>query len=154
VRPLCICRYGIPYMILSLLSSSAHYYKRATNDFSSIMTESLLEEPLDLQLDLSHVSHHSTSLSDHQTMTKLPEKQRTYGNSPSESLEHQKSVEFAVFTPHNIGIVSTGPRGPKTKAQRDHAAKMRKIGSCKTCKQKKRRVSNLKPTFSAHSKCI
>lgn len=114
------------------------------------MAASPLKKPPDLQLNQNYASHHSTGLSGDQTISKLPENQETYPKSPSGSLGHQNSVQFAVLTPHNIGTMNPGPRGPKTKAQRDHTAKMRKIGSCEACKKKKRRVSSLSPAFDVH----
>lgn len=48
---------------------------------------------------------------------------------------------FSIMTKDGIDITDLAPRGPKTKEQREHAAMMRKLQACPTCKKRKQRVS-------------
>lgn len=49
---------------------------------------------------------------------------------------------FSIMTKDGIDITDLAPRGPKTKEQREHAAMMRKLQACPTCKKRKQRVSS------------
>ncbi|KAH6675837.1 hypothetical protein B0J14DRAFT_373045 [Halenospora varia] len=66
-------------------------------------------------------------------------KPKTRKKYPPEPPRNMQSTEFSVLTPNTIGNLKNGPRGPKTKLQRDHAWKMRKIGSCNDCRKRKLR---------------
>lgn len=48
---------------------------------------------------------------------------------------------LSIMTKDGVDITDLAPRGPKTKEQRDHAAMMRKLKACPTCKKRKQRVS-------------
>ncbi|KFY23466.1 hypothetical protein V493_05844 [Pseudogymnoascus sp. VKM F-4281 (FW-2241)] len=46
---------------------------------------------------------------------------------------------FSIMTADGVDITNNQSRGPKTKAQREQAAKMRKLGACPTCKRSKQK---------------
>lgn len=46
---------------------------------------------------------------------------------------------FSIMTKDGVDITDNQSRGPKTKEQRDHAAKMRKMGACPSCKRRKQK---------------
>lgn len=48
---------------------------------------------------------------------------------------------LSIMTKDGVDITDRAPRGPKTKEQREHAALMRRLGSCATCRKRKQRVS-------------
>lgn len=46
---------------------------------------------------------------------------------------------FSIMTADGVDITNNQSRGPKTKAQREQAAKMRKLGACPACKRSKQK---------------
>lgn len=46
---------------------------------------------------------------------------------------------FSIMTRDGVDITENQSRGPKTKEQREHAAKMRKLGACQSCKRRKQK---------------
>lgn len=46
---------------------------------------------------------------------------------------------FSIMTRDGVDITENQSRGPKTKEQREHAAKMRKLGACPSCKKRKQK---------------
>lgn len=46
---------------------------------------------------------------------------------------------FSIMTRDGVDITENQSRGPKTKEQREHAAKMRKLGACPSCKRRKQK---------------
>ena len=46
---------------------------------------------------------------------------------------------FSIMTRDGVDVTENQSRGPKTKEQREHAAKMRKLGACPSCKKRKQK---------------
>jgi len=79
----------------------------------------------------------------------LSEIQTEAGTDPSGSIKltfykvtHQENTGAMVATATAEGKKPRGRHGPLSELQRAHAAKMRKAGSCATCRRRKSKVSN------------
>ncbi|CZR60062.1 uncharacterized protein PAC_09957 [Phialocephala subalpina] len=111
-------------------------------------THSSQSEVPDSRPGLKSVSDRLPGIPGHQDFPQRPvHRQRRDQRTPPEPLVPPQSVQFVVFTPQTIGTVKTGLRGPKTKEQRDHAAKMWRIGSCQSCKKERIRCQPSHKSF-------
>jgi len=61
-------------------------------------------------------------------------------SSPPSATGSKRLPGFSIMTRDGVDITEYASRGPKTKAQRDHAALMRKLKACPACKRSKQRV--------------
>lgn len=59
--------------------------------------------------------------------------------SAASSAPSKRLPGFSIMTKDGVDITDNQSRGPKTKEQRDHAAKMRKMGACPSCKRRKQK---------------
>ncbi len=71
-----------------------------------------------------------------QISTKRPRKELK----PPSAASSKRLPGFSLLTRDGVDITEYASRGPKTKEQRRHAALMRKIGSCPSCKKSKQKV--------------
>ena len=55
------------------------------------------------------------------------------------SAPNKRLPGFSIMTRDGVDITENQSRGPKTKEQREHAAKMRKLGACPSCKRRKQK---------------
>lgn len=85
------------------------------------------------------------------TSSKPAKRAREEASPPSSA--SKRLPGFSIMTKDGVDITDNQSRGPKTKEQREHAAKMRKLGACPACKRSKQKCepSHHRPLASAES---